>query len=152
MVMKKILLLFTVISILSCSSRSNLSNEQASLAIQEYYSDKGCFSKLDRRKIEKLNNDMYRQIEKELETLKDEDMHKTITWELETINGVMVSQDGNLATVDFTLNSKKTKLYSYQKYLVCGDEKSDFGPWNMVVEFTKYDTGWKIKSKPKGKE
>lgn len=150
--MKNTLLLFILTLLLSsCSKKNTLSNEEASIAINNYYSKKGCFSKMNMRKIGKLDIRKQEEIEAVLKNLNNGDQYKAIAWKVGSINGVMVSDDGNSATVDFTLTSQKTDLYQFQKYITCGDTQSDFGPWQMVAEFTKYDTGWKVKSQPKSK-
>lgn len=145
-------LFLCLFGLLSCNQiSSSLSSEEASTAIKEYYTNSGCFNKLDTRKIERLSSMGRQNIEIAMDSLEKEGSYKAISWKLESINGIMNSDDGKSATVDFTLGSEKTILFLYQKYQNCGDEQSDFGPWDMVAEFVKYDTGWQIKSKPKGR-
>jgi len=135
----------------SCSS-GTLSNEEATTAINDYYKDKGCFSRINEDLIDRADTRIQDKVYEVYENpdLKKGKDHKTISWELETINGTQISDDGKSAIVDFTLKGKGNFLIDFQKYRVCGD-KDNFGPWDMVAEFIKYDSGWKIKSEPEMK-
>lgn len=150
--MKKAPIFFLVASlVVSCGQFTKLTEQEATVLINAYYADQGCFSKLDNEVIGNLDGKELNRIDQELKKYKKDNTHKVISWELQSINGIMVSEDGNTATVDFTLNSKETMLFKYQNNKICGDEASDYGPWDMVAEFVRYDTGWQIKSKPKGR-
>lgn len=132
--MKKLILIFTSSLLLSCTG--GISNPDTEKLLNEYYSNQGCYSQLK-------DDGNYNNYEK----LRKDGQYKAIAWIVESINGVLLSDDGNSATVDFTLKGEETVVFKYQRINICGAER-DFGPWNMTTELLKYDSGWKIKSKP----